>query len=330
MIEVLNLTKKYGDKLAVDDVSFQIQKGEIIGFLGPNGAGKTTVMNIITGYISASEGNVKVSGYDVLEDPIEVKKRIGYLPEHPPLYLDMTVYEYLSFAYDLKKIKLDKQEHIAKVMYLVKISNVKNRLIKNLSKGYKQRVGMAQALLGNPEFLILDEPTVGLDPKQITEIRDVILNLGKTHTIMISTHILQEVTAVCDRVIIISNGKIVASDTVKNLTNRISGGSALLARIVGNEEEVLEALHTIDGIEKISVQPTTEPDSLDYTIEVNEGNDIRQAIFYKLAEIKKPLIQFQNLSYSLEDIFLKVTKETVVTSTKRKNRTVHVKEGENK
>ena len=217
MIEVQNLTKRYGSHLAVDRISFRVEEGEILGFLGPNGAGKSTTMNILTGYLSASEGTVKINGYDILEEPQKAKASIGYLPEHPPLYLDMTVREYLNFMYDLKKCTLPREPHIAEICRIMKITDVYGRLIKNLSKGYRQRVGFAQALIGNPPVLILDEPTVGLDPNQIIEIRSLIKSLGKHHTVILSSHILPEIQAVCDRIVIISGGKIVADDTAANL-----------------------------------------------------------------------------------------------------------------
>ncbi|HEX7713924.1 MAG TPA: ABC transporter ATP-binding protein, partial [Bacillota bacterium] len=226
MIQVENVTKRYGQHVAVEQLNFTVNRGEILGFLGPNGAGKSTTMNIITGYISATEGTVKVDGRDILEDPQAVKEKIGYLPEFPPLYPEMTVQEYLDFVCEIKKVpETDRQENLERIVETVKIGEVKNRLIKNLSKGYKQRIGLAQALVGNPEVLILDEPTVGLDPKQIIEIRNLIKELGKEHTIILSSHILPEVSAVCERVIIINKGKIVASDTPANLAKSLAASS---------------------------------------------------------------------------------------------------------
>ena len=223
MIEVINLTKRYGDKKAVDNISFKAEDGEVLGFLGPNGAGKSTTMNILTGYISCTDGKALIDGVDILEDPIKAKKQIGYLPELPPLYMDMTVKEYLYFVYDLKKCKLPKVSHLKDICGLVKIDHVYNRIIKNLSKGYRQRVGLAQALIGNPKVLILDEPTVGLDPKQIIEIRTLIRKLGKNHTVILSSHILSEVQAVCDKIIVINEGKVVANDTEEHLSQKLSG-----------------------------------------------------------------------------------------------------------
>ena len=226
MIEVINLTKRYGDKKAVDNISFKAEDGEVLGFLGPNGAGKSTTMNILTGYISCTDGKALIDGVDILEDPIKAKKQIGYLPELPPLYMDMTVKEYLYFVYDLKKCKLPKVSHLKDICGLVKIDHVYNRIIKNLSKGYRQRVGLAEAIMGYPEVIILDEPTVGLDPKQIIEIRTLIKELKKKHTVILSSHILSEVSAVCDYVLIISHGKLVASDTPENL-GKLAEGSIL-------------------------------------------------------------------------------------------------------
>ena len=234
MIEVQHLSKHYGDKKAVDDISFKAEDGEILGFLGPNGAGKSTTMNILTGYISSTEGKALIDGIDILEDPIKAKSKIGYLPEQPPLYLDMTVKEYLNFVYDLKKCKLPRNTHLKDICKLVKIEHVYNRIIKNLSKGYKQRVGLAQALVGNPNVLILDEPTVGLDPNQIIEIRSLIKKLGKNHTVILSSHILPEVQAVCDKIIVINEGKIVANDTEDNLSRNLSSESKLTVKIQGN------------------------------------------------------------------------------------------------
>ena len=238
MIEVKNLTKRYGTNVALDNVSFSVEEGKILGFLGPNGAGKSTTMNIITGYLSSTEGTVTVGGYDILENPNEAKKLIGYLPELPPLYMDMTVKEYLNFMYDLKKVTLPREKHIQEICRLVKIQNVYKRLIGNLSKGYKQRVGIAQALLGNPPVLILDEPTVGLDPKQIIEIRRLIKDLGRNHTVILSSHILPEVQAVCERVIIINNGKLVADGATDRLAHDLSADHRLIIRVAGPENDV--------------------------------------------------------------------------------------------
>ena len=307
MIEIKNLTKRYGKKRAVNDVSFTVQKGEILGFLGPNGAGKTTTMNILTGYISSNEGTVTVDGFDILKNPEEVKKRIGYLPENPPLYLDMTVIDYLNFVYDLKNVKLIKKEHIDEIMNLVKITDVSMRLIKNLSKGYKQRVGLAQALIGDPEILVLDEPTVGLDPKQINEIRALIKKLGKERTIILSSHILPEVSAICERVIIINKGKIIASDTLENISKNISGTTTIFTRIEGNSEEVTKVISSIEGVDSVSSKPSVDEGSNDYTISTAEGFDIRKPLFFALSEKQFPILLLSNQTLSLEDVFLQLT-----------------------
>ena len=264
MIEVTGLSKRYGTYLAVKDVSFSIEKGEFIGFLGPNGAGKSTIMNILTGYLSLTQGKVEIDGYDIAEYPEDAKRRIGYLPEIPPLYTDMKVREYLNFIYDLKKVKFPKKPHIDEILRLVKIDNVQNRLIKNLSKGYRQRVGFAQALIGNPDVLILDEPTVGLDPKQIIEIRNLIARLGKNHTIILSSHILSEIQAVCKRVIIINKGQIIADDTPENLSNKLSSDHSLIARIVAGEQEMIDALSTVKGVKSVTSLGRKEDGSFDY------------------------------------------------------------------
>jgi ABC-2 type transport system ATP-binding protein len=308
MIEVSHLTKKYGQKKAVDDITFNIDEGEIVGFLGPNGAGKSTTMNILTGYISATEGSAKISGIDILENPIEAKKKIGYLPEQPPLYYDMTAEEQLSFVSDLKLIdKAKKAKEIDKVCEMVRISDVRKRLIRNLSKGYKQRVGLAQALLGSPEVLILDEPTVGLDPKQIIEIRNVIKDLGKQHTIILSSHILPEVSAVCERVLVINKGVIVANDTPDHLSSAILGERKLLARIAGPQAEVTKAIRGLLGVSFCEARGSSETGSMDYVIEADMNVDIRKPLFYELAAKSYPILMLKPLDISLEDIFLQLT-----------------------
>ncbi|WP_094546163.1 ABC transporter ATP-binding protein [Petroclostridium xylanilyticum] len=307
MIEIKNLTKTYGHNVAVDNISFTVEKGEILGFLGPNGAGKSTTMNIITGYMPSTQGTVKVGGYDILEQPAEAKKRIGYLPEQPPLYMDMTVREYLGFVYEIKKVKQNRKSHIDDVMGLVKIGDVQNRLIKNLSKGYKQRVGLAQALLGSPEVLILDEPTVGLDPKQIIEIRNVIKDLGKEHTIILSSHILPEVSAICERVIIINKGKIAAIDTPDNLSRILTNESKLVVRIAGDESKVLKCIKELDGVKYVDVQGQKEPNTIDYIIEAEPNVDVRKPLFYALSKNQYPILMLKSLDLSLEDIFLQLT-----------------------
>ena len=317
MIEVSGLSKRYGSFLAVDNVSFSIGKGEIVGFLGPNGAGKSTIMNIITGYLSLTRGNVTVDGFDISEEPEQAKKRIGYLPEIPPLYNDMKVREYLSFIYDLKKVKFPKNAHIEEVERLVKIDNVKNRLIKNLSKGYRQRVGFAAALIGNPDILILDEPTVGLDPKQIIEIRNLISKLGKNHTIILSSHILSEIQAVCKRVIIINRGQIVADDMLSNLSERLSSDKSVTARIVCEEEDMKKALMGIKDVASVESLGSMEKGSFDFLITPENGADIRAAVFERVTERGKTILSLSDNRLSLERIFLKLTEVSDNSEAKR-------------
>ncbi len=317
MIEVKNLTKHYGSKKAVNDLSFTVQDGEILGFLGPNGAGKSTTMNILTGYISATDGQALINGIDILDDPIAAKKDIGYLPEQPPLYLDMTVKEYLNFIYDLKKCKIPRQAHIEDVCKLVKITDVYERVIKHLSKGYKQRVGMAQALINNPKILILDEPTVGLDPKQILDIRNLIKRLGKKHTVILSSHILSEIQAVCDRIVIINGGVIVADDTTENLTNMTMGERSFTARIDGPREEVIKVIKTIPGVEKVTAEMEREPGIYDFEIEADEKSDIRRDLFRRMADRNWCILGLRSNAMTLEDIFLKITMGDDVTIKKK-------------
>lgn len=307
MIEVKNLTKRYGAKKAVDNISFTVKDGEILGFLGPNGAGKTTTMNIITGYTSSTDGTVTVDGAEILADPISVKARIGYLPEHPPLYMDMTVKEYLAFMFDLKKVKLQRQKHIDEICEHVRITDVYNRMIKNLSKGYQQRVGLAQALLGNPAVLILDEPTVGLDPKQIIEIRKLIKELGEKHTIILSSHILPEVQATCERVIVINKGRIIADDTPDNLSKSLSTDHRLIARIDGPENEVFKLLEKLPQMVKVDKLGARESGAFDYSLEAEPGADVRREMFRRLSERKWPLLGLRGSELTLEDIFLQLT-----------------------
>ena len=310
MIEIKDLVKKYGEKRAVDHISFTVKKGEILGLLGPNGAGKSTTMNILTGYLSATDGEILVDGLDILEHPVEAKKKIGYLPEQPPLYTDMTVSEYLNFVYDLKKVRgTDRKKHLSDIMDTVRISDVKNRLIANLSKGYKQRVGLAQAMVGNPEILILDEPTVGLDPKQIIEIRDVIRKLGKHHTVILSSHILQEVQAVCERVVIINNGKIAAIDSPGNLAKTLSNENKFCLRVAGDERTVLEIIRAIRGVKYVKSLGRKEKGSIDFLIEAEPNVDVRPLIFNSLASAQLPILSMQTIDLSLEDIFLELTEK---------------------
>lgn len=308
MIEIQNLTKEYGKISAVSDISFSVEKGEIVGFLGPNGAGKTTTMNILTGFISSTSGTVKVAGYDVLENPAEVKKRIGYLPEQPPLYMDMTVNEYLDFCADLKDVpRSDWKAQKKDIMELVKISHVSHRLIKNLSKGYKQRVGLAQALVGTPEVLILDEPTVGLDPKQIIEIRKLIKALGRNHTIILSSHILPEVSAICDRVVIINKGRIAAIDTPDNLSKKLADFSRFTITVAGPENRVKNLLQGVYGVKYLETSGKLNDDEFSYIIEADKDLDVRKPIFNQLAAAGYPILELKSLSLSLEDIFLQLT-----------------------
>lgn len=308
MIKIQNLTKRFGQHVAVDNLNFTVEEGEVVGFLGPNGAGKSTTMNMITGYISATEGTVTVDGYDILDQPEEVKKRIGYLPEFPPLYVDMTVKEYLNFVFEIKKAdKKTKKQDMERIMELVKITDVQNRLIKNLSKGYKQRVGLAQALVGNPQVLILDEPTVGLDPKQIIEIRNLIKDLGKKHTVILSSHILPEVSAVCERVIIINKGKIVASDTPENLSRRLGESSKLALRVAAPEKQVVKVLRDVAGIKYVEAQGVKEPDTIDVYVEAEKDIDVRKPIFNALSRAGYPILQMKSMDLTLEEIFLQVT-----------------------
>ncbi|MBR4554188.1 MAG: ATP-binding cassette domain-containing protein [Ruminococcus sp.] len=307
MIEVQNLSKHYGDKKAVDNISFKAEDGEILGFLGPNGAGKSTTMNILTGYISSTSGKALIDGTDILEDPIKAKSKIGYLPELPPLYLDMTVKEYLNFIYDLKKCKLPRNTHLKDICNLVKIDHVYKRLIKNLSKGYKQRVGLAQALVGNPNVLILDEPTVGLDPKQIIEIRTLIKKLGRNHTVILSSHILSEVQAVCDKIIVINEGKIVADDTEDNLSRKLSSDHKLIVRIEGDQKKVTDLIDSLANVEKVDIGAKHGDDCWEYRIESKEGTDIRRDLFIHCAQKGFVILEMRSSELSLEDIFLRLT-----------------------
>lgn len=308
MIEVSNLVKRYGNHTAVDHLSFQIEKGKIYGFLGPNGAGKSTTMNMITGYIASTEGKIVIDGHDILDEPEKAKKCIGYLPEQPPLYFDMTVLEYLKFAADLKKIPKEKKEPmIEDIMELVKIDDMKNRLIKNLSKGYRQRVGLAQAILGYPEVIILDEPTVGLDPKQIIEIRTLIKNLKKRHTVILSSHILSEVSAICDYVLIISHGKLVASDTPDNLSKLAIGSNNLTMLIKGAKTDIRSGFDDLEGIKELGFELDSEQNAWKVKVSVDHAEDIREKIFYKMAEKKCPILEMQLKKVSLEEIFLELT-----------------------
>lgn len=307
MIEVKNLSKSYGSKLAVDGISFTAGESEILGFLGPNGAGKSTTMNMLTGYLSSSGGQALINGVDILEDPVRAKKDIGYLPEQPPLYLDMTVMEYLNFVYSLKKCKLPRASHLAEICSLVKITDVSKRVIRNLSKGYKQRVGLAQALVGNPRVLILDEPTVGLDPKQIIEIRTLIKKLGRNHTVILSSHILSEVQAVCDKIVVIDKGRLVANDTTEHLSQSLSADHKLTVQIEGPTKEVKALLEQIPDMEEVHLNRTIDKTIGEYELNAREGCDIRREVFKRMAARNYPILLMRSSELTLEEIFLKLT-----------------------
>ena len=310
MIQVESVTKKYGQRTAVDHLDFLVNKGEILGFLGPNGAGKSTTMNIITGYLSATEGSVKLDGHDILEEPQEVKRQIGYMPEQPPLYIEMTVRDYLSFVADIKGVPhARRRENIEKAMERTMITDMRGRLIKNLSKGYKQRVGLSQALIGTPPVLILDEPTIGLDPQQIIETRNLIRELGKEHTILLSSHILPEVQAVCTRVLIINKGKIVASDTPENLSRGLVGDNRLTLRVAAAEKDLLGLVRGLDNVVKAEVIGSREPDTVDVVVEARRDVDIRRPLFNALARAGYPILMMKTMDLTLEDIFLNLITE---------------------
>lgn len=311
MIEVKNITKRYGAQKALDDVSFSVDDGEILGFLGPNGAGKSTAMNIITGYISATSGSVLIDGKDVLEQPQQTRKNMGYLPEIPPLYEDMTVKEYLYFIYDLKKCKLPKISHMKDICSLIGLNDVYGRLIKNLSKGYRQRVGFAQALVGDPKILILDEPTVGLDPKQIVEIRDLIKKLGKRHTVILSSHILPEVQAVCDRIVVINRGKIVADDTEENILAGFDDEKNIYLTAQGDKQSVLESLEGISGAQKVTCRKA-KGGNLDIVIKTAGECDIRKAVFESAASGGWAILEMRTSKPTLEEIFIRLTEQKEV------------------
>lgn len=307
MIKIENVSKQYGAKKALDNVCFEIKKGEIVGLLGRNGAGKSTLMNIITGVLTATDGTVLIDGHDILEDDLAAKKHLGYLPELPPVYPTMTVREYLNFVYDLKHCSQAREEHIRKVAEQTDVYKVFDRVIKNLSKGYRQRVGMAQALMGSPEILILDEPTVGLDPQQIVEMRQLILSLAKEHTVVFSSHILAEVQNVCSRVIVINNGHIAADDTPEGLSERFLKKRQLQLRVVGREGEIYKALTQVLGVKSVIKQGQLEPDSFDFLLEYDKRDDIRKSVFQKLASMGLVILKMSENELKLEDIFLELT-----------------------
>ena len=308
MIEVRNLTKRYGQHVAVNNISFTVEEGEIVGFLGPNGAGKTTTMNIITGFISATEGEAIINGCNILDEPEKAKRNIGYMPDNPPIYGDMLVTEYLNFVCDIKGVRqAGRKKMLTDIMDAVKITDMQKRLVGNLSKGYRQRVGLAQALVGFPKVLILDEPTVGLDPKQIIEMRDVIKRLGKKHTIMLSSHILSEVSAVCDRVMIINKGNIVASDSPEKLSSSLTQGRKMQVRVKGGKHDIKTALDSVSMFRDIAFIGSREAGTCDFELQGDEAVDIREAIFTCLAKNNLPILMMKSSDLTLEEIFLQVT-----------------------
>lgn len=306
MVKVENLVKRYGQNYAVNDISFEIGEGEIVGLLGPNGAGKSTTMNIITGYLSSTSGSAKINGVDILENPIEAKSMIGFLPEQPPLYVDMTVDEYLNFVFDLKACGFDREAHISEIVDVVKLADVRGRLIRNLSKGYKQRVGIAQALIGDPKLIVFDEPTVGLDPKQILEVRNLIRTLSKNHTVILSTHILAEVQAVCERVIIINNGKIIADEKTAELTKVIEDGYHYEVKICGPTKDVAAALEKIRGVKTVTPTGQRDADAYGYVVESDRGVDARKPIFNLCAERSWAILGMTPVGTDLESIFIRL------------------------
>ncbi len=320
MIKIEHLAKQYGRIKAVNDISFEIHDGEIVGFLGPNGAGKSTTMNILCGYLSCSAGKAEINGMDILENPLEAKKQIGFLPEQPPLYMDMTVEEYLNFIYDLKDTTLKRDEHLAEICEVTGIAHMRKRLIRNLSKGYKQRVGIAQALIGNPSVLIFDEPTVGLDPKQIVEVRNLIRSLGKKHTVILSTHILSEVQAVCDRIIIISKGTIVANEKTEEISKAVTNVSKLTAKICGPEKEILSAIRTLAGVSSVSCLGKKDLDSSTFVVESQPGIDLRKPLFNLMAANHYPIIGLEAQGLNLEDVFITAVEEEEPVSKKSRKR----------
>lgn len=310
MIEINHLVKKYGSHVAVDDLSLTVEPGKIYGFLGPNGAGKSTTMNIITGYLAATSGEVKINGFDVLKQPEEAKKCVGYLPELPPLYMDMTVKEYLDFVAELKKLEKSlRAGYVKEAMKITKTEEVSGRLIRNLSKGYRQRVGFAQAVLGYPEILILDEPTVGLDPKQIIEIRDLIKELGKKHTIILSSYILSEISAVCDHVFIISHGKLVASDSTENLLERMTGAQEIELLVKAEEDTAETAIREVAQVERCEKTESKEDGAVQLLVTAKKDADVREAIYHTCVEHHMPILEMKAASKSLEDVFLELTSQ---------------------
>lgn len=309
MIKVSGLTKAYGKKIAVKDLTFTVGQGERVGFLGPNGAGKTTTMNMLTGYLASSYGKIEIGGFDLLENPAKAKKLIGYLPEIPPLYLDMTVWEYLCFAFDLKKCAFDKKAHLEEICQVVKLEDVRGRLIRNLSKGYKQRVGLAQALIGDPPVLILDEPTVGLDPKEIVEIRNLIRRLGSTRTVILSSHILSEVQAVCQRVMILRDGELILDAPAEELTMVPGANSRYGVRLTAPEDEVIPVLSSLPGVARVEYVGSYESGTVDIIIEADKRVDIRKILFEECSKRNWYILMITPLGMSLEDVFIRLTEK---------------------
>ena len=310
MIKVEHLVKRYGSNYALNDVSFEIADGEIVGLLGPNGAGKSTTMNILTGYLSSTSGAAYINGINVLDEPIKAKRLIGFLPEQPPVYPDMTVKEYLNFVYDLKGCKLDREAHLDEIMDVVKLTNVKGRLIKNLSKGYKQRVGIAQALVGDPKVVIFDEPTVGLDPKQILEVRNLLRTLAKRHTVILSTHILAEVQAVCERILIINKGELIADEKTDNLTRVIEEGYHYEIKIVGPQKDVKTKLSATPGVKSVTPTGQKDADSYCYLIESENGVDVRKRLFSICSDNSWPILGLMPVGTDLESVFIKLVERS--------------------
>ena len=330
MIEVENLVKCYGDKYAVDDISFRVKRGEVVGFLGPNGAGKSTTINVITGFLSSTSGTVRVAGYDVLDESEKAKRLIGYLPEQPPLYVDMTVDEYLNFVYELKDCTYNRKKHLDEVCTITKIADVRGRLIKNLSKGYRQRVGIAQALVGNPPLIILDEPTVGLDPKQVIEVRSLIRALGENHTVLLSTHILSEVGTVCDRIVIINKGKIIADEKKDDIIRVAEDGRSYIAKICGPSREVTALLKSRQGVRRVERQSERDGDAYSYLIESEPGVDIRKTLFFSLAQNNWPLVGLEPVGENLEEVFIKLVDRSDTKKPGRERRRPIIDDGSEK
>ena len=310
MVKVENLVKRYGTNYAVNGISFEIGEGEIVGLLGPNGAGKSTTMNILTGYLSSTSGAAYINGINILEDPIEAKKYIGFLPEQPPIYPDMTVEEYLDFVFDLKSCDLSREEHLREIMTVTRIYDVKSRLIKNLSKGYKQRVGIAQALVGDPKVIIFDEPTVGLDPKQILEVRNLLRTLAENHTVILSTHILAEVQAVCERVIILNKGNLIADAKTDEIARTIKGGYSYRIYLCGNQREVLSTIGAINGVKSISATGERDGEALAYVIETEKNIDVRKAVFAACAQKGYAIYGLMPEDADLESVFIRLVEDS--------------------